>query len=150
MPFALVSSTLTMEAVRCSETMLRNTSQKTAIFTVTTVRTSNLRAITFLTFIPNQNTLVECIRRLVEGVSTILNCNSLLWCRKRPSQALSDSRKHMSPYPNGTSCSVLKIRTHRVLLPFRSCSLPSTRLFCRRCSDSGTSIQHHHTVYCDI
>ena len=131
-----------MEAVRCSEMLVPNTSQKTAIFKVTTVRTSDLRAVTFLTSIPNLNTLLQCIRRLVEGVSTILNCNSLLWCWKCLPQALSESRKHLSPYPNGTNCSVLKNRPPPVLLPFRSCSLSSTR----RCSVPGTPMQHHHTV----
>ena len=146
MPFAWVPSSLTMDAVRCSEMLLPNTSQKTSIFTVTTVRTSNLRAVTFLTSIPNLNTLVQCIRRLIEGVSTILNCNSLLWCWKRLSQALSESRKHLSPYLNGISCSVLKNRPPWFILPFRSCSLSTTRRFLRRCSDPRTPIQHHHTV----
>jgi len=137
-----------MEAVRCSEMLvhLPNTSQMTAIFKVTTVRTSKLSAVTFLNSIPNINTLLQCIRRLVEDVSTILSCNSLLWCWKRLPQALSESRKHLSPYPNVTSCSVLKNRPPPVLLPFRSCILSSTRRFRKRCSVPGTPVQHHHTV----
>lgn len=65
---------------------------------------------------------------------------------KTSAQALSESRKHLSPYPNGTSCSVFKNRPPRVLIPFRTCSLPSTRRCRRQCLDPGTPIQHHHTV----
>ena len=79
LPLAWVSSILTMEAVRCSEMLVPNTSQETAIFEFTAVRTSHFKAVTFLTSIPNLNTLLQCISRLVECVSAILNGNSLLW-----------------------------------------------------------------------